>query len=391
MNQNFSSQQLIKLCKKNELDYYGLTQTQLIEKLDETFIKILDNTFEFDITKVNNYFLADDLTHKLILRKLNDNIKRLYKDEQANRRIIISQIITLLNETCPKWILKTDINCFYESIDRNRLIEKLQNDSMLSYYSIQLLNKLFNNDLLIHSSGLPRGMNISATLSEIYMRKFDRWIRRFSGIYYYARFVDDIIIFGSSQESIDTVRNEINNQLEEGLIKKEEKTIQYDSNVLKKDSALEYLGYKFSLSTDGKKVIISIAKKKINKIKSRIIYAFLDYIRNGNYELLKKRIIFLTGNFSVRKNKYGNDLKAGIYYNYSSINDYSILDHLNLFYRKTLYSKNQSFGNKLAASLDTTQKAFLSKYSFKHGFTKKVYSSFSPDDINKIKECWLNE
>ena len=132
MNQSFNRQQLIKLCKQAEFVDYGLTLTQLGDNLDETFESINKDEFAFEITKVNEYYLTHDLPNKLVLRKLNDNLKRLYKDEQANRRIIISQVKTLLEETCPFWVLKTDIKSFYESIDRDRVIAKFKDDSMLS-------------------------------------------------------------------------------------------------------------------------------------------------------------------------------------------------------------------------------------------------------------------
>ena len=38
---------------------------------------------------------------------------------------------------------------------------------------------------------------------------------------------------------------------------------------------------------------VSIAKKKVTKIKTRIIKTFLDFGKNKNFELLKKRIKFL--------------------------------------------------------------------------------------------------
>ncbi|HQK40893.1 MAG TPA: hypothetical protein PLO52_12355, partial [Flavobacterium alvei] len=132
MNQSFTRQELYRLCKQSEYVDFGLNSNELNDLLSETFENIISNNFEFDIKKVNEYYLTNDLPNKLVLRKLNDNLKRLYKDEQANRRIIISQIKSLLEESCPFWILKTDISSFYESINRNRVIEKFQNDSMLS-------------------------------------------------------------------------------------------------------------------------------------------------------------------------------------------------------------------------------------------------------------------
>jgi hypothetical protein len=390
MNQNFSSQQLIKLCKQYEWEDFELTKDNLEKQINDNFERILNGSFTFNLKQIGDYFLVEDLPQKLILRKLNDNLERLYKDEQANRRIIIKQVKALLEENGPMWILKTDIEKFYDSIDRDRLISKFHNDSLVSFHSLQLLSKLFDDNKLALQKGVPRGLNISATLSEIYMRKFDRWVRTTTGIYYYARFVDDIIIFSNNEEVVNNIRQNINSRLEKGLRKKEVKTDTYKGENIRKSKPLEYLGYKFTTETVNKKkkLSISIAEKKVKKIKSRITYAFLDFNKSKDFDLLEQRIKFLTGNFSVKRNKEGNDLKAGIYYNYPLLTDYSVLNKLNLYYRKALYSKNGSFGYKLSSNLSSTQKNKLSKYSFKYGYLNKVYNSFTPDEMDKIKGCW---
>jgi len=390
MNQNFASQQLMQLCKSHEWEDYGLSKDDLLNQIDSNFTDIVNGTFSFDIEKVGDYYLTHDLPQKLVIRKLNDNLKRLYKDEQANRRIIIKQVKTLLSENCPMWILRTDIEKFYESINRDRLMLKLRNDSMLSFHSQNLLIELFNHPIISGNTGLPRGLNISATLSELYMRNFDKWIRRTVGVYYYARFVDDIILFSNREHVITEINKNINKNLEIGLNKKISKTGVYNGDNIPLNKPLEYLGYRFNSETikNRKELKISIANKKIRKIKTRISLALLDYIKSKDFELLEKRIKFLTGNFSVRKNSEGNDLKAGIYYNYSHLSDYDIFDNLNLYLRKSVYSKTGSFGSKLTSKLDDAQKAKLTKYSFKHGFFNKVHNSFTFEEMLDIKSCW---
>ena len=133
MNQTFSGIQLLKLCKKTEQIDSELSREELLNQLEITVQTINNDTFEFNLKHVNDYILSDKLSDRLILRKLNDNLRRLYKDQQSNRRIIISQIKSLLEETCTAWLLKTDIKKFYESINRTRLVEKLQTDPLLSY------------------------------------------------------------------------------------------------------------------------------------------------------------------------------------------------------------------------------------------------------------------
>lgn len=403
MNQSFQRQQLIRLCKKAEYIDYGMTINELNKSLDKSYEEIANDTFEFSLKQVSEYYLTNDLPDKLILRKLNDNIKRIYKDEQANRRIIISQVKTLLSETCPFWVIKTDIKSFYESIDRTRLISKFSDDSILSYQSMYLLKKVFENPILAGKSGVPRGMNISATMSELYMRKFDRWIRSFDSVYYYARFVDDIIVFSNSlKDSLILIAN-LNSQLSvlaEGLTINQKKTELFDGKTLEnldidtgtkliKKNKLDYLGYSFSVEngwSKSRKLIVSIAEKKVTKIKTRVIKAFLDFSKNKNFGLLEKRIQFLTGNYSIRKSEEGNSLRAGIYYNYLQVTDNSVFNELNQLIRKSIFSKSPNFGGKIG--LNPTQKSKLSKYCFLAGFKKKVYFEFSYPDMQEIIKCW---
>ncbi|HBN05407.1 MAG TPA: hypothetical protein DD434_06420, partial [Bacteroidales bacterium] len=346
MNQSFQRLQLIRLCKKAEYIDYGMTMTELNQSLDTSYEEITNDTFEFSLKQVSEYYLTKDLPNKLILRKLNDNVKRIYKDEQANRRIIISQVKTLLSETCPFWVIKTDVKRFYENIDRKRLISKFNDDSILSYQSMYLLRKVFENPILAGKSGVPRGMNISATLSELYMRKFDRWIRSYDSVYYYARFVDDIIVFSNSlKDSLNLISN-LNSQLSklaEGLTINQKKTELFDGKTLEnlninngsklsKKNKLDYLGYSFRVEngrSKNRKLIVSIADKKVTKIKTRVVKAFFDFAKNKNFGLLEKRIQFLTGNYSIKKSEEENSLRSGIYYNYLQVTDNSVFNELN--------------------------------------------------------------
>jgi hypothetical protein len=401
MKQNFNSQELLKYLKKGELIRSGLEKDDVALEIDKLEEKILDESFEFNIKTNDEYYFIEDISQKLLVRKLNDNIKRIYKDEQANRKFIIHQVKTLLNETAPFWVIKTDIKAFYESIDRDRIFKKLKNDAMLSYYSVFLLKKIFDHPEIISNTGVPRGLNISSTLSEIYMRNFDKSIQRYKDVYYYARFVDDIIIFLNNKQSAINLFNsldEIISELQLSLRINTDKTELIDGlnfKILKKGynkrpihNNIEYLGYKFYLDDSKSKLQISIADKKIQKIKTRIIKSYINYINNDDFELLKKRIKFLTGNYGISKTNDGSILKAGIHFNYTHINNLSILKELNVFHKKLIYSKKGSIGVKLDSKLSTSKRDVLKKHCFIAGYKNKTYNSFSFVEMGQIIKCW---
>ena len=404
MKQNFDSQELIKYLKKGELIRNDLEKEDIESEILNLEQQILNESFEFDFKFNGEYYFLENISQKLILRKLNDNIKRIYKDEQANRKFIIQQVKTLLSETAPFWIIKTDIKSFYESINNDRIFRKLKNDAMLSYYSIFLIKKIFENNI-ISPTGLPRGLNISASLSEIYMRNFDKAIQRYNDVFYYARFVDDIIIFLNNKESALELFQNLNLIISNEKIDlkiNDEKTELIDGanfKILKKGynrrpihNNIEYLGYKFHLSDSENKrenkLKISIADKKTKKIKSRIVKSYVDFLRTNDFELLKKRVRFLTGNYGISKSNDGSVLKAGIYYNYPHINDLEILKELNQFHKKIVYSRNGNLGVKLNAILTSNQRDILKKHCFVAGFRNKTYNSFTYVEMSKIIQSW---
>jgi len=100
-----------------------------------------------------------------------------------------------VKEELPMTILQFDIKDFYEEFGQEGILEKVLSDSLLSHHSKRLLKDLFAAPGLKRCKGLPRGVCVSATLSEIAMREFDRDVRQLNGVYYYARYVDDIIVF----------------------------------------------------------------------------------------------------------------------------------------------------------------------------------------------------
>jgi hypothetical protein len=396
MNQNFNSEQLLKLCKKYEIRLAG--KIDLSKIIDANFDAIVAGDFHFKMIKKHDLILInyeertkEYIASRLLLRKLNDNINRIYKEKQSNRQSIIYQMKILMEEDSPKWIIRTDIKEFYESINRELLVQKFSDDCMLSYYSMELLRVLFNDTPIKNESGLPRGLSISSTMSEIYLRRFDKQVKRHEGVYYYARFVDDIIIFCSSEKNAKILFDSIPCWLsEDGLTLNKDKTDLLDDKKLSEGNSLEYLGYKFYYNVINKKqkLVASIADKKLKKIKHRLVLSFANYAKNSDNKLLEERIRFLTCNYCIKKSGDKKNLKAGIYYNYMFITDKSVLDKLYIFYWRLLNSHRGAFGKKLDATIDSDFRKKLTKYSFRHGFEKRICYSFDAKKLSLIKKCW---
>ncbi|MCR9367431.1 antiviral reverse transcriptase Drt3a, partial [Vibrio antiquarius] len=236
---------------------------------------------------------------ELVCKKLNDNIRRLFKIHTGDRHAIVKQVISLLSDTQPIKVLRLDIKEFYEKVNREKVLDYVINEWLLSHQNRCVL-KCWDDELNnLGVSGLPRGMSLSSTLSEIRMRPFDREVKKIENVYYYARFVDDIIVIftGDSNQLMSELETILNKNCPE--LSFNEKTKLIDLNCKKnKLSILDYLGYKIITTSDfnkrnrklRRKVIVKISDKKIRKIKFRIRRSFSSYVRTRNFNLLLARL-----------------------------------------------------------------------------------------------------
>src|SRR5690606_24300607 len=200
------------------------------------------------------------------------NIYKTFKVKQASRKIIIDQLRLLLDDGFPKIIIRTDIKKFYESIPHKELLEKIEENSLLSYPSKKIIRSVLNQywEILIADGiktindermGIPRGIGFSAYLSELYLRDFDNKIKSIENVTYYSRYVDDIIMIitpdhRNKYQNVDILKDEIKNILFEKskLNINTSKTIVLDLTIENKNRTnsetydLTYLGYKFGIS-----------------------------------------------------------------------------------------------------------------------------------------------
>lgn len=391
MKSYYTISKLKRRIRFKEIINSGQTSVDFFQDVEEDLENLRNGTFTFNLSVTANFCKVNKLSEKIILRQANFRLKKTYKDNQSNRQVIIKQIKSLLSETSSYSIIRTDVSSFYESIIVSDLVDKIKSDRILTYETIYLIDNILDQ-CSPHYKGLPRGLSISSTLSEIYMRSFDKTIRRHPSVYYYARFVDDIIIFMTSEEEKDILLKKMETELPEGMNLNKKKT--YDTNIdeiVNRGDCFEYLGYKFSVqkeSRDKFTPIVSIADKKINKIKYRITKSFVQYAKDNDFNMLKKRIDFLSSNYVLRGGKSAN-LMAGISYNYHAVNVDRDFDEINQYYHSLLNCKKNSLYRLLNGRLSNHQIGTLSKISFKHRFKSKAIVKFSPSLINDIKLAWV--
>ncbi|MDP5239118.1 antiviral reverse transcriptase Drt3a [Uliginosibacterium sp. 31-16] len=350
---------------------------------------------------------------ELLARKVVQNLKYCVPRNGEGRSQIVANLRLLLAEGVPYRVYRLDIRSFYESFQKSEVLKVLSDLRRLSPQSKSLIEAVLDAHGSIGGSGVPRGLALSAVLSDLLMRGFDHFVRSASDVFYYSRYVDDIIIVTSAREKQDCFVRELRGALPSGLdLNPDKKAIVEILTKVAKDGGshpvklieFDYLGYAFSVSNPtkteaGKKkdgdlsrsVWVDISSRKIKKIKTRLVRSFFDFSKNNDWHLLRDRIAFLTQNFSVYNPKAGGKKVAGIYHSYPlvTVSAGGLLE-LDRFLRNAVLANSGRVFSNSAMLLEGKQKRQLLKYSFARGHASKSFVHFSGQRISDIQRCWKN-
>ncbi|WP_448504659.1 antiviral reverse transcriptase Drt3a [Limnohabitans sp.] len=352
--------------------------------------RVLKSSFKIDLSqktgpKGKSVFCIDAEPETFfVIKQLQRNIHRTYDVKQANRHDLVCQLRDMLGSKFPFELVRTDISSFYESIDRHRLTEKLDQDQLLSAASKKYIKQVLNSygEISGNVTGIPRGVGVSAYLAELYLRPVDKAIQNLPGLALYCRFVDDIVAMfarppvgknlGSFKDQIIAIFGD------NGLAHNPDKTSEFkfsDAGPKK----FEYLGYRFLVRPG--KVEISPSAAKILKYRARMNAAFADYWREmpvspkNAYRKLDARVKFLTGNTRLSNSK--SCAVTGIYFNNSIATDLSSLKLLDKRLKKRISELKRS-------SLQKT----LKNLKFTTGFEQRRYHNFSTQELQMIVKAW---
>jgi hypothetical protein len=352
------------------------------------------NNHEVATIKSNNMITTKYKHHSLILKYTSEKINELEGLKQQNRNQVIESIKQLLNENTEKFVYRLDIKSFYETIYQDPLYDKVLQNNRFSPATKKIIRNFLNESEILGFTGVPRGISLSASLAEFYIKEFDLEISNYDDIYYYARFVDDIIIF--STQEIPNIRNLCESILPTGLTMN---TGNDKFNEIKftkkcnKINKLSFLGYTFEASTKNGISRIDISESKSNKIINRISKSIVDFSKTNDIKLLILRMKYLSGNRYLKLFD-GRNIAIGIFYNYRFIdseNSISI-NKIEKLYKAIFYSEKFRL-YKLLKSRNITKKDlnFLKNISFSENFKNKTIYNIKESDVKKIKKCWYNE
>jgi len=348
------------------------------------------------------HFAPANIAIDLLIRNLASNLQVLLKKRLQGRHSIVSNLRQLISESVPYRIYRLDVRSFYESFSTDDLCEAITGNPDLAPATRRLCAQLLTNQKSNGHEGLPRGLAISAIISEAQMSSFDDRIASNAEVFFYARFVDDIIILTSGEENASNFLSFASSKLPPGLEFSEDETkkqIVEFKHPAKKGPAqtigFDYLGYSFTAhsttpaKSDRREIALTIAPKKVARIKKRIIRTLLDFANNKDEALALDRVKLLTSNFSIYNVGSGRFNTTGIYFSYPHIDfpSQELID-LDRFLRHAVLSKNGKVFAKIGAALTSRLRNKILKHSFSKGHEQKTFCHFSGNRLKLLQECW---
>ena len=135
-----------------------------------------------------------------------------------------------------KFCLKIDIRKFYPSVDHDILKvilrRKIKDNDLL-----ELLDRIIDS-----AAGLPIGNYLSQFFANLYLSKFDHWIKEERKIKYYYRYADDMVFFNADKSFLHGLLVEINHFMTSELNLHLKSNYQvFPTNI----RGIDFLGYRF--------------------------------------------------------------------------------------------------------------------------------------------------
>lgn len=172
-----------------------------------------------------------------------------------------------------KYFLKMDIKKFFESIDQEILINKL-NRIIADDRMMDLLTKIIKST----DHGLPLGFYTSQWFANFYLTAFDHYVKEVLHAKYYIRYMDDMVIFDSNKRNLKKIKaaveeylgSELHVHIKTNAVVRPLMYVDKHGEIKGKD--LDFLGFRFYRDhTTIRHRIFKKMMKKANKIRKCII------------------------------------------------------------------------------------------------------------------------
>lgn len=233
---------------------------------------------------------ASSYRAQLVLRKVNENLESLSGQSASSRDSMVQALRLVLAEAVPYRAYKLDVQSCFESFDRELVTTWLSGTTRLGGTTMRLTLELLDKHWRSGGRGVPRGLAMSAALAEALLQGFDIHARSLDGVFFYQRFVDDIVVITNPQKDQGALISALGSKLPKGLEFSQKKKKSFTVQALgkgastNKSSSLDFLGYELIVdvaksdptSPRLRSVRIDIAKRKVDRIKTRVARSIAD-------------------------------------------------------------------------------------------------------------------
>lgn len=181
-----------------------------------------------------------------------------------------------------EYVVDLDIKSFFDKVDHNLLFAILEDKITDPYLQILLkkyirIKTVYGKTYHINRIGLPQGSAVSPILANMFLDALDRHFEKLE--IRFIRYADDIVIFCRSKSDANYLLADAENFLKHKL----KLSLNQEKTKIVRSWELEYLGYSFSMTTQGT-VIFSLCQKTKQKMLEQMtelvhkkVYPVLDW------------------------------------------------------------------------------------------------------------------
>lgn len=393
MNHPFNKEDLARMIRPTSDEAIRLNRRQRVSTATEFSNNVLSNgapslSFETATVKDKPVIVSKDLYTRTVLASLDNYLRRALRISMSDRSFECRHIVSNLRSNCDDHIVRSDVHSFFESISVESLLKNLACEAQVLPSVIDFLRSILTRlSVEFGTLGLPRGLALSSTLSEYYIKPIDLYFQRDRRVALYSRYVDDIFIVwrGDQNESSACLKKKLSDL---GLSLNKKKTVCVPCI---EGSSATFLGYRFELKTEG--LVLSIAPAKLARLKTRIVRALWCFSRDGNFSLLRDRLNFLSRVVSLRKKNRRKEVFSGIAHNYQLANPESMkiqLKEVDRFMHSVIFSRRYALSRQIRSRLTQENIRGLKSFSFESSFEKRAIISFQFERIALIRKAWSN-
>ena len=316
--------------KKNDVILF---QARLMDNIFKLYTDLKNKTYvhgkykAFNISdpkprRIHKAMVRDRLLHHLIYQELYSYFDNKFVYDSYSCRIDkgthksmnrFRQMIRVVskNNTRTCWVLKCDIKKFFANIDHDILKEILSKgifDTDTLWLLGEIIDSFHTNPHISHGvnvqddtnsamaesvslKGLPLGNLTSQLLVNIYMNKFDQFVKHKLEVKYYIRYADDFVILQDDKRELEKILEQMKQFLETKL-----KLNLHPDKVFIKTiaSGVDFLGW---VHFPKHRVLRTATKKRMfrninENSKPETIASYKGLLKHGNTYKLRQKLKF---------------------------------------------------------------------------------------------------